>query len=324
MNKKLMRLLAALVFYGLSTPMAQAIPIHTNYAVLFSGGYNAANNRPRYYDETLRMWDITTNILGFDPANVYVLFADGADPGLDQCDQEGGACSSYTNSDWSSVLAAGGNVSSALHDDLQNTLAFLSGKMTVNDSFYFWSFDHGDADISGVPNDVVLNGWDTELIRDDELAAWVDPFDVQAEIYAFGQCYSGGMVDDIMVLSGNNRSAAWACTGSESSYGQGWADAWADGLEAGLRWTNDLGQYALVNDPYGPYGIGLESPGWAGRNINIITNQIIPEPPITMLFVTGILVMIVRLQRAHRFLAADRAPATHMGHQGKRISWCDA
>ena len=89
------------------------------------------------------------------------------------------------------------------------------------------------------------------------------------------------MVDDLNIPGHNNRFAAWAAAGCEPSWGQGWADAWADGIESGLRWSHDLGQYALANDPYGPNGTGEEHPGWAGANIHIITNK----PTIRSIFI---------------------------------------
>jgi len=276
------------ISWVLAAGVAAALPIHNNWAVLFSGGYDENNNRPRYYQETLRMWNITTGILGFNPANVYVLFADGTDPGADQCTSESGGCPGHVTSDWSAVTAAHSSVLSASRFNLENTLSFLSSAMGVDDSFYFWSFDHGGDDpTSSNPLDVLLNGWH-EDIYDQEFAAWVDPLNIQAEIYAFGQCHSAGMVDDIQALSGNNRFAAWACAADRSSYGSGWADAWADGLESGLRWSRDLGQYALVNDIYGPNGTNEETPGYWGRNIHIVTNEI-PAPPTFGLLASGLL-----------------------------------
>lgn len=280
--------LALGIYWFLAAGVTAALPIHENWAVLFSGGYDANNNRPRYYQETLRMWNITTGILSFNPANVYVLFADGLDSGADQCTSESGGCPGYIDSDWSTVTTAHSSVLSASRVNLENTLSFLSNAMGQDDSFYFWSFDHGGDDpASSNPLDVLLNGWQEDIF-DHELAAWVDPFDVQAEIYAFAQCHSAGMVDDIQALSGNNRFSAWACAADRSSFGSGWADSWADGLESGLRWSRDLGQYALVNDIYGPYGTNEETPGYWGRNIHMVTNQI-PAPPTLSLLAVGLL-----------------------------------
>ena len=109
---------------------------HTNYAVLFSGGYNAQNNHDRYYDQTLRMWNILTQTpdLNFDVNNVHVLFADGTDPAVDR--------SSDVSSDWSSIVNTSGNIVSASAENLQTTITSLASIIDENSSFYFWSFDH--------------------------------------------------------------------------------------------------------------------------------------------------------------------------------------
>jgi hypothetical protein len=291
---RLMAWVLTLLSLGWITPLANAGPVHLDYAVLFSGGYDADNNRPRYYEETLRMWKITTGVLGFDPRNVFVLFADGTDTGLDQCKDEGGPAGNpcptgYIDSDWSVITAAGGNIEAATTSNLEHTMLNIADNITASDSFYFWSFDHGDTENNPAdPNDVVLNAWNKELIRDDQLAGWAG-FDAKAQIFAFGECYSGGMVDDLNIAGHNNRFAAWASASCEPSLGRGWTASWASALENGLRWSTDLGQYAMVNDPCSVFFPGgstcvdgngntvSETPGYAGAKIHIVTNEI-PEP----------------------------------------------
>jgi hypothetical protein len=277
----------ASVVLGFFSTMSLSAPLHTDYAVLFSGGGYAAINYDRYYDETLRMWNITTGVLGFAPQNVYVLFADGTNGAADRPNN--------VSSDWSTVVTAGGNVLDGTRNSLFDTLTYLSDILTNDDSLYFWSFDHGDTENNpNDPNDVTLVGWNDTSIQDDAFASWVDLITAKAEIFAFGQCYSGGMVDDLGLVTHPNRSAAWAAAGCEPSLGQGWVSAWADGIDSGLRWSSDLGNYALVNDIYGPDGAICqndpslcEHPGYAGRNINIVTNDI-PEPTVLALFGVGL------------------------------------
>ena len=311
---------------------AVAAPIHTDYAILFSGGIDQDNNRPRYYDQTLRMWNIVTQTLGFAAGNVYVLFADGTDPFLDQCVDEGGFCNDHVDSDWTAVVNAGSPVRAATHDGLHDTFSNLQSLVTSTDSFYFWSFDHGNTQNDpNDPNAVVLNAWETagqpDVITDSEFAGWVDQLAFQAGIFAFGQCFSGGMVDDLKLGLNPNRFAAWAAAACEPSFGAGWADAWADGLEAGLRWSRSLGDYALKNDPFGPFGTGDEHPGYAGANIHIITNLIsTPEPPAFLMFGVMLVTLCTFLprrgtqqrQRAARRSGADAPAAQVLAGAGAR------
>ena len=290
---------------------AWSAPVHTDYAVLFSGGYDRTINHARYYNQTLRMWNLLTGTLGFNPTNIYLLFADGTDMGEDQCIHYDvhDACDGWKDSDWSSVAVANTSILSATRQNFQNTLGFLSSIVTSDDSLYFWSFDHGGTENNPAdPNDVTLTAWNQESIRDDELAAWVDPIDAKAEIFAFGQCHSGGIVDDLQLALNPDRFAAWAADGCEVSWGEGWAKAWADGIESGLRWSQDLGTYAVNNDPFGPFGNQClvnghcETPGWAGANIHIVTNEI-PEPASLLLACAGLALVRLTTRRPPRSVA---------------------
>lgn len=270
MNKtKIIQSLFVLLISASSTVMAGL-----NYAVVYSGGGDRFNNHDRYYDETLRMWNIMTGTLGYGVTDVYVLFADGLDAGIDR--------SSGVNSDWSMITAAGGNIEAATYNNLQNRLMGLQTLITPGDCFHFWSFDHGYGD-SMNPDTGGLVSWGTPWIPDDVFASWVNPIDSYAQSFAFGQCFAGDMVNELNILPGENRFAAWAADWYEFSWGQGWVDAWADALEGGLRWTHDLGEYALWNDPFGLGGSGMEHPGWTGDNFHIMTNQPIPAPSAILL-----------------------------------------
>lgn len=288
---------------------AHAGPVHTTYAVLFSGGVDAGNNHLRYYEETLRMWHIAAGLFGVD--KVWVLFADGTDAGKDRTVGEAFDAdpANQVSSDWSAITGAGGNILEGTNAKLSAVLSELGTVITPDDSFYFWAFDHGNGDEAppapaSMPYNAVLNGWGAnDVIRDDELAQWVLPINAKAEAYAFGQCFSGGMADDLLSgANAANRFVAWAQGNFDCSFGRGWIDAWADAIESpAIGWgTHELGEYAKQHDPFGfgPGGTGDERPGYAGYNFHFITNEaVVPVPSTLSLVGLALIVMLTTLQR---------------------------
>ena len=94
-----------------------------NYAVLFSGGFDARNNFERYYLNIRDMYDTLISDCSLERDHIYVLFADGTEDGLDQ-NQGTRTTPDLVNSDLS--YAAGSHVSSASQANLQATLNTLA------------------------------------------------------------------------------------------------------------------------------------------------------------------------------------------------------
>ena len=234
-----------------------------NYAVLFAGGIDPNHNKERYYNNTLRMYNLVTQHLGYLPKNIWVLASDGTDPNLDAIHDNG----TFFNSNWSTVVANGSTVLSATPANLQNTLANLPTGPA--DLLYFWSFDHGggSSGATGQTDEEVLCGWGGN-IDDDALAGWVRN-KAGREAFVFTQCFAGGLIDDLGIWGGSNRFACAATNHYEFSWGEGFAKAFADGFSSfGTTYsTYNLYTYARNHDPYYSALTG-EGPGgtWQGDN----------------------------------------------------------
>jgi hypothetical protein len=269
----------------------------TTYAVLFSGGGDKDSNKQRYYDQSLRMWNDASGL--FTPANTWLLFADGTEVGDDRRDATDMA-GTYVDSDWSMIPF--GHILSATEANLALIMAGVGQVITSEDSFYFWSFDHG-APLAGANpgNDSALVTWEpattADYVSDQELADMANGFlnEPKGSAYAFAQCHAGGMVDELMAgPAPGRRFAAWAADASECSLGDGWASKWADAVEnPTLRLsTHAMGEFARINDPFGPGGTSQETPGWTGANFDFITNNPIPEPASVLLLSSGLVGLV--------------------------------
>lgn len=272
-----------------------------NYALVFSGGVDPSNNHDRYYDETLRMWNNLTKLWGYNVNNVYVLFADGTNPAIDR--------SSDVSSDWSSIVSAGGHISAATTNDFKNTLQAIGDRMVAgSDDFLFWSFDHGSQTTPPVRGSGSLCAWNDESIYSSEFPTYLNPISSKTpawDAYVLTQCYAADMISGLNITSSStNRFAAWAADWNEVSWGKGYADAWASGMESGLAMSQTLGTYAVNNDPFGPKGTAEEHPGWIGGNFSL---AVVPEPGSATLCLAGASAAVVfRRRREHSHFPARK------------------
>jgi hypothetical protein len=275
-KRSVSRFALAILFVLLAIP---AVADHQEYAVLFSGGHDQAHNFDYYYNSLYGMWDVTVNILGVDPSHVWVLSSDGTDPGVDRA---GGS-----SSDWSVQVAAGSPVEAATRSNLAVLFDTLAHAMTADDSFYFWSFDHGgNSDPPQIGNSV-LWGWNQEMITEAEFAAWTSGFNVKTQIYAFAECNASGMAYAMEAYPRANRFSAWSSGWDEPSFGNGWASSWEAGIRTGYLETIPLAIHARDYDIAAAFG--LEHPGFIGPNIDLTTNEIVaPEPQAIILLATAI------------------------------------
>ena len=252
-------------------------PGPVNYAVLFAGGANRIDNRPRYHSNIEDMYEVLVDVYGLLKDNIYVLFADGSNSGLDQNTFEADHIDGpFVNSDMD--FADGSHVLSATRANLRNTLITLSSIVDGDDHFFFYSFDHGGGDLDEptITGEEVLNGWGND-IRDDQLAPWLDGIDAAHSTYVLAQCFSGGMLDDIEPLMSTGEFGCAATNHYEFSYGDSFGGAFVDALDLGYRNTIDAYAYAYANDPNatdgegpeGDYVRGIEHPWSIGDDFRI-------------------------------------------------------
>lgn len=169
------------------------------YAVLISGGANAANNHLRYWNELKATYNML-KARGWKPANMFVIYADGV--GRD-------------NSIPVHYLASAANIKTVFTN--------LAAKMGGADTLYIMLNDHGGNGANAVPKDATLNLWGTS-ITDVAFAAEVNRIQKYKKmIVQMEQCYSGGFLDD---LAGPNRIMMSACTADQPSWAMGPSYTW--------------------------------------------------------------------------------------------------
>ncbi|MDB5323183.1 MAG: hypothetical protein JWN40_4814, partial [Phycisphaerales bacterium] len=280
------------------TPATASIEVTTvaqpvNYAVLFSGGDRVDLNYPIYYDNLKRTYQALVDHYGVKPYNIYVIYADGRDPGLDM--------KGNLNSDMS--FAA--NVLPATRDNLRNTLINLSRTIDANDHFFYWTFDHGlgGTNQPSLRGEEIIKGWGAgQAISDEEQRVWLQGlkagdsasgYGVPAgyggvrggfDTYMFAQCFSGGMLDNL--ATGVNAlgpgTQVYGIADSnhyEASYSDYFASAFTQALQQGYNGTAQAYSYALAHDgrtddkPYAPNGgawsFNVEHPWSAGASFPI-------------------------------------------------------
>jgi hypothetical protein len=162
------------------------------YAVIISGGANKDSNYPRYWNDCSYFFK-TLKANGFLQDNIYVLFADGTDPAIDNSKNE----NSNTDLDNDHIQDI---KYSATKANIATVFNELAGKLGSQDLLYIFTTDHGGpADDNEPPYaaaNVILNLWG-EDITNAAFAAEVDKVKAGAVAAIFEQCFSGGMIEPL-------------------------------------------------------------------------------------------------------------------------------
>jgi len=202
------------------------------YAFIISGGADSGNNHIRYWNDCAFIYRTLVNYYGYADENIFVCISDGTNPAVDR--------SNGTNSP--PDLDGDGD------DDIQYpaTLAYigpvfneLATLLNPSDQLFIFTTDHGGSE--GGWN-AYLNLWNWEEMRDDQMATYVNMMPCETIVCTFEQCFSGGMLDDLVA---DGRIIATAARYDEYS----WAmppdyvyDTFVFHWTSAVAWQNAYGQ----------------------------------------------------------------------------------
>ena len=273
-----------------------------DYALIFIGGYNAKNNYIRYYDTLLDFYSELTNEFSVSPSNIYILYADGDSTGASYNLNLGTyEYPDLTTSDLSFAVNAGSKIRSATSANLNSTLKEIAGKMNSDSHLLFYTYDHGSGeDAATTDYNDYLCGWNGMVsgasVRD-------SLFQIRQGYVTcvFGQCFSGGILDDIFdpttgnVSSSYTGAAHFAGGAAANHYEPSWTwEYWSGGYGGYIQTfaealrtytiTTDVFEYTEKNNPFtaeetyarnkGAYEYGVEHPWHAGESFSVFHTEL--------------------------------------------------
>ncbi|MCM1071339.1 MAG: C13 family peptidase [[Clostridium] fimetarium] len=184
------------------------------YAMIISGGANKNSNYERYWNDCSFVYQMLVKTYGVPKENISVLISDGTDPSADMLTVSGTYKSSPLDLDGDGVADT---EYAATKDNVKQVLTSLSNKLNADDQLFIYVIDHGGTHDYAGKSYIWL--WNMETLEDYELGEWIKPF-VNKSVTVnsvFGQCYSGGFLDDMAqdgcVVTAASASAepSWAC-----------------------------------------------------------------------------------------------------------------
>jgi hypothetical protein len=193
------------------------------YAVLVSGGWDAAHNYGRYWNDLAFIYKALKQKYNYTDAQIFVLYANGTHSPNGDLDGDG------TNDiDYAATKA-----------NLTTVMNTVKNFIETEGEFFFYSTNHGGQEVENT-HEAVLYLW-AEWIRDDEFAILTKDIKCNNAFYVMEQCYSGGMMDDILtaqtypctnpkvcvMTAANHNEPSWACDteGSYDEYVYHWTSA---------------------------------------------------------------------------------------------------
>jgi hypothetical protein len=206
------------------------------YAVLVSGGWDSSHNYSRYWNDLAFIFMALKKKYRYNDEEIIVLYANGVRS------PNGDLDGNRTNDiDYAATKA-----------NLTNVMNFIGANITKTGKFFFYSTNHGGQESE---HDAYLYLWG-ESIQDDELAALSRNIKCGEAIYVMEQCYSGGMMDDLLtaqtypctnpklciMTAANYNEPSWSCDteGSYDEYVYHWTSAIFGATPTGARVNADI------------------------------------------------------------------------------------
>lgn len=247
-----------------------------NYVVIFSGGGDKSNNHSHYYDTITDFYTVCTASYSVPKDHIYVLYADGADPGKDQ----------YKNGvfiDSDMTFANGSYIHSATLSNFEYVMSTVGGLMDNNDHLMVYVFDHGNGNNDNrYTNEELIIGWGdlnndpNTLITGTEFSNAMLNVTQGYVTIALNQCFAGGILDNLFDPktgklrtvdpdTGKTRNVVksidpnkWFGMSATNHYEFSWDNDFAQGinnaLKSELTSTQDVYQNAYDNDIYATTG----------------------------------------------------------------------
>ncbi|MFB6317709.1 C13 family peptidase [Saccharicrinis sp. FJH54] len=180
------------------------------YALLYSGGCNAANNHSRYWNDLKFMYLTLVNVYDYDPDHIKVVYAGGT------------AADSEMPVDYAATSTGLQNAMNELQADIDFTdklFVFTTnhgGGYATSDSKNHGGLSDSDGDeFDAYGYDETMCRYNSNLLSDDTFAALIDNINAAQMIFVLEPCFSGGFIRD---LSGENRIIMSAANSFQFSY----------------------------------------------------------------------------------------------------------
>ncbi len=159
-----------------------------SYALIISGGADQGNNHIRYWNDCAFIYRTLAGYYEYPDENIYVCISDGTNPAVDRSDGTNSPVDLDNDGDADIMYPATMQYITQVFNELATIL-------TPSDQLFIFTTDHGGQE-SGW--DAYLNLWNWEEMRDDQMAALVSTLPCETVICTFEQCFSGGMLDDLV------------------------------------------------------------------------------------------------------------------------------